>query len=92
MADSRGDVPVAATKWGKRNTADSWDDGRAERRGRPRRGAGDWRRTALYDTRRAVARRKLVRLGDNWVSFWLFQGFVPGNLEGSRPPNPGPAA
>ena len=41
MADSRGDVPVAATKWGKRNTADSWDDGRAERRVRPRRGAGD---------------------------------------------------
>ena len=34
----------------------------------------------------------LVRSGDNRVSFWLFQRFVPRNLEDSRPPNPGPAA
>ena len=61
-------------------------------RGFGRKGQTNWRRTALYDTRRAGARRKLVRSGDNWVSFWLFQGFVPRNLEGSRPPNPGPAA
>ena len=30
--------------------------------------------------------------GNNGVSFRLFQCFPPRNLEGSRPPNPGPAA